>query len=120
MDASTFEIVGLVLVWAGVIFSVIGVYGMTRFNDVYNRLHASGVISTLGIACLLFGVGFMVPDAALNLLALGIFIFLTAPMATHAIALAAWRLVSADREERQARHQPVTQMPGRADIASRE
>jgi multicomponent Na+:H+ antiporter subunit G len=94
MDTVTIilQIIGLIFLWIGVIFSVLGVVGLIRLPDVYCRLHASGKISTLGLCGLLIGAGFLMPSTALKALALGIFTIIASPVATHAIALAAYRL----------------------------
>ena len=82
------DIAGLIFIWIGVIFCAIGVLGIWRFKSVYNRLHATGVISTLGMGGLLIGAALIMPEIALKLLVLGVFVLVTAPSATQAIALA--------------------------------
>ncbi len=85
------EIIGLVILWGGVFFCVVGVVGLIRMPDLYCRLHASGKVSTVGLAGLLLGAAILMPSAALKLLALAIFAILTLPVGTHAIAAAAYR-----------------------------
>ncbi|MDZ4768471.1 MAG: monovalent cation/H(+) antiporter subunit G [Chloroflexota bacterium] len=85
------EILGLVAVWFGVGFCVVGVIGIVRMPDVYCRLHASGKVSTVGLAGLALGAALIMPSAALKLLALALFAVLTLPVSTHAIAAAAHR-----------------------------
>lgn len=85
------EILGLVVLWVGVGFSVLGVVGMIRMPDLYCRLHASGKVATVGLCGLLIGTAILMPSAALKLLALAIFAVLTLPVSTHAIAAAAYR-----------------------------
>jgi multicomponent Na+:H+ antiporter subunit G len=85
------QIVGLVILWIGVIFSALGILGLIRFPDVYCRLHASGKVSTMGLCGLLLGLALLMPSATLKAIALAIFAVLTSPVATHAIALAAYR-----------------------------
>lgn len=85
-------LLGVALLWGGVIFSALGILGMIRFPDVYCRLHASGKVSTLGLFGLLLGAALIMPSLALKAIALGIFIVITTPVASHAIALAAYRL----------------------------
>lgn len=82
------QIVGLIAVWVGVVFCGIGVFGMMRFDNVYNRLHAAGEISTLGVGALLFGAALLMPHMALKLLALGVFMVIASPAATQALAVA--------------------------------
>jgi multicomponent Na+:H+ antiporter subunit G len=85
------EILGLIAVWFGVGFCVVGVIGIVRLPDLYTRLHASGKVSTLGLAGLALGAALIMPSAALKLVALAIFAVLTMPVASHAIAASAHR-----------------------------
>lgn len=85
------EIVGLMVLWGGIGFCIVGVLGVIRMPDLYCRLHASGKVSTVGLCGLLLGAAILMPSAALKLLALAIFAVLTLPVSTHAIAAAAYR-----------------------------
>lgn len=85
------EILGLIVLWGGVAFSVVGVLGLVRMPDLYCRLHASGKVSTVGLCGLLLGAALIMPSALLKLLALALFAVLTLPVSTHAIAAAAYR-----------------------------
>lgn len=85
------DIIGLIVLWGGVGFCVVGVLGIIRMPDLYCRLHASGKVSTVGLCGLLLGTAILMPSAALKLLALAIFAVLTLPASTHAIAAAAYR-----------------------------
>lgn len=82
--------IGVIFVWFGILMCGLGVVGMMRFGDVFNRLHATGLISTIGLWGLLVGAGFLMPSASTRLLALGLFLLVAAPMATHAVAVAAY------------------------------
>ena len=85
------EILGLVAIAAGTFFSVVGIIGMMRLPDVYTRIHASGKVATLGILGLLVGASLLMPEITLKALGLGLFLLITAPVASHAIAAAAHR-----------------------------
>lgn len=86
-------IVGMVLVGGGVFFLVTGAVGMIRFPDIYTRMHAAGKCDTLGSLLVLTGLacydGLVLASAKLLIVAL--FILITSPTATHAIARAAMR-----------------------------
>ena len=84
-------IVGLLMLWFGIVFSALGVLGLYRLPDVYCRLHATGKISTLGLFGILLGAAILMPSTALKVLALAVFVIITSPVSTHAIALAAYR-----------------------------
>lgn len=85
------QVIGLIPLWIGVIFCGLAVLGLFRFPDVYTRLHASGKVSTVGLAGLLLGTALIMPSTALKGIALAIFMVITSPVATHAIAKAAHR-----------------------------
>ncbi len=83
----------IALVVGGVFFLFMGTVGMLRFPDFYTRMHAAGKCDTLGSLLIVSGI---VVYLGLNLnsikiIAIAVFIFLTSPTATHAIAKAALR-----------------------------
>ncbi len=69
-----------------------GALGLVRFPDFYTRLHAAGVTDTAGAELIIFGMMLQAPSwvivAKLGFIA--VFLGLTSPVATHAIAHAAW------------------------------
>jgi len=81
----------VVFVCAGVFFLLLGAVGILRFPDFYTRMHAAGKCDTLGVLLTFLGLaiyeGFGLASAKILLIAL--FLFLTSPTATHAIARAA-------------------------------
>lgn len=87
------ETAGLIFICIGIAFDFFGVIGLVRLPDVYNRLQAATKCVTFGSAGILFGV-FLIQglnDFGFKAL-LGIaFIFLTSPVAAHAISRAAHR-----------------------------
>jgi multicomponent Na+:H+ antiporter subunit G len=85
------DLLGLVAVWCGIGFCVVGVVGIIRMPDVYCRLHASGKVATVGLCGLLVGAALIMPSAGLKLITLALFAVLTLPVSTHAIAAAAYR-----------------------------
>ena len=80
------------LMSAGGLFILIGAVGMLRFPDFWSRLHAAGIIETLGAGLLILGLilqaGLTAPSG--KLLLIGIFLLVTIPTATHALANAAF------------------------------
>ena len=85
--------VGLVLVGGGVFFMLTGAIGLIRFPDFYTRMHAAGKCDTLGSLLVLTGLACYggLALASVKLLIVALFIFVTSPTATHAIARAAKR-----------------------------
>ena len=47
------ELLGVIAIWFGMFFCVVGVIGLGRMPDVYCRLHASGKVTTVGLCGLL-------------------------------------------------------------------
>ncbi|MBI4497356.1 MAG: monovalent cation/H(+) antiporter subunit G [Chloroflexi bacterium] len=87
------EVIGSFLLVVGTAFCVLGVYGMLRLPDTYNRLHAVQVIPTLGVGSVLLSLLFLAePRAGVKGLATAAFLLLTGPAVTHLVARAAYRL----------------------------
>lgn len=96
---------GDALLLAGGFFLVVGAVGLLRFPDVFTRMHAASVSETLGAYLLLLGLclqggGWQV---VVKLLLIFMFLFITSPTATHALAKAALHdgvKPQAERDER--------------------
>ena len=77
--------------FTGAAFLVIGAIGLVRLPDFFTRIHATGIIDTLGIALTFAGLvllaGWTLP--AVKLVLILCFMLLTGPTATHALAKAA-------------------------------
>lgn len=100
------EILGVAALLFGLFFCAVGVIGVIRMPDSLTRLHASGKVATLGLFGILLGAALLMPTTWLRLLALGLFVLLTSPVATHAIAASVHRrreiageLIEADSPE---------------------
>ncbi|MBN1561361.1 Na+/H+ antiporter subunit G [candidate division KSB1 bacterium] len=87
------ETIGMVFIFIGIAFDFFGVLGLVRLPDVYNRLQAATKCVTFGSAGILFGTFIIQGFNSFGFKALiGItFIFLTSPVAAHAISRAAHR-----------------------------
>lgn len=85
------EIVAWTALLAGGAIGMIGGLGLLRLPDFYTRLHASGLTDTLCPYLILGGLMLVSgPSLVTAKLALIVFfLFLTAPVATHALANAA-------------------------------
>jgi multicomponent Na+:H+ antiporter subunit G len=90
---SVHEIIGMVFIFIGIAFDFFGVLGLVRLPDIYNRLQAATKCVTFGTAGILFGVFLIKGFSVFGFKALlGIaFVFLTSPVAAHAISRAAHR-----------------------------
>ena len=85
------DFLGVAALLFGLFFCAIGVLGVIRMPDSLTRLHASGKVATLGLFGILLGAALLMPSTWLRLLVLGLFVLLTSPVATHAIAAAVYR-----------------------------
>jgi multicomponent Na+:H+ antiporter subunit G len=76
----------------GAIFSLTATIGVLRFPDIYTRLHAAAKAGPVGAGFVLLAVAVAALDAATALRAIiGIvFLVLTAPVAAHLLARAAY------------------------------
>ncbi len=89
---SVFRFAGsLISLAAGLFFVLAGTIGVIRLPDFYTRLHAAGMTDTLGaeliLLALMFQSGFS--QMTLKLVLVAIFLLITSPTATHAVAHAA-------------------------------
>lgn len=82
---------GALLCLGGSVLCVIGTVGVLRFPDIYTRLHAASITDTSGAALVLIGMMLLSPGWLVisKLFAICVFIFLTSPTASHALANAA-------------------------------
>lgn len=85
------DIIGWVLIVGGGVFVVIGAIGLNRMPDVFTRMHATSVSDTFGAGLMLVGMMVMagISLVTAKLLFLLLFLWFTAPVATHALARAA-------------------------------
>ena len=94
-DVSLWHVVASVASWAfivaGALLCVIGGIGMLRLPDLYTRVHAASVADTGGM--LLIFIGLMIQAGiglvTLKLVLIVMFLLITSPTATHAMARAA-------------------------------
>lgn len=99
MDSMTANLIVFLLAAVGTLFLLVSALGILRLPDVFSRMHAAGVASTLGVSCLLLGTGvhFLEDSQMLRMIALIILFFVTQPIATTTMARAAYRTGAADQ-----------------------
>ena len=88
------DIVAAVFLGIGCFFALTGAVGILRMPDFYSRLHPAGKNDTLAQALILVGLCLLVWGrydvmVIVKLLLIVATLFLTAPVATHAITRAA-------------------------------
>jgi len=76
----------------GGFFMLAGSFGMIRLPDFWSRTHAASIIDSAGAGLILLGLilqaGFTL--VTVKLLLIGLFLFITGPTASHAVANAAY------------------------------
>ena len=85
------DIISWALILSGAFFVVIGAVGTLRFPDFWSRLHAASITDSAGVILMFAGMcvqaGFTL--ITVKLIIIGVFLFITGPTSTHAIANAA-------------------------------
>ncbi len=86
------DIASAITFTVGGAFVLIGAFGLVRLPDVWSRIHAAGVIDTVGAELILLGMMFQtgLTQTTLKLALIGLFLFVTGPTATHAVANASF------------------------------
>ena len=90
--AVVLDVVTWVLIGAGSVLVLIGGIGLMRLPDFYTRIHAAGITDTMGAWLILTGLmvaaGWSLVTAKLVMLL--IFLAITSPLSSHALAKAAF------------------------------
>src|SRR3712207_6181958 len=109
------ETVGTALLLVGASFLLLAAVGLVRMPDLFTRMSAATKGTTLGVGCMFLAVGIYFPGIGITARALaGIgFFFVTAPVAAHMIARAAYFVgvplwEGTVRDELRGRYDPLT------------
>ena len=91
MLATLIDLLSWLLLLSGGFFVLVGSLGLNRMPDFYTRNHATSVIDTLGAGLIIAGLILQSPDwiGAVKLALIMLFLFLTTPTSTHALAKSA-------------------------------
>lgn len=79
-------IIGYILLFTGVLFIFVGILGVFRMPDLFNKLQAGTKATTLGFIFLIAGLLFIHPEWWGKLFLIGFFVLLTKPVASHTLA----------------------------------
>lgn len=99
------DIISWICLLAGSFFFLVGSFGILRFRDFWSRLHAASVADSGGMILIVLGLCLQAGWSliTIKLIIIGVFLFITGPTATHAVANAAlvtgWRPKLADDVE---------------------
>lgn len=87
----TVEALSWFFIVSGSVFVIIGAFGTIRFPDFWSRLHAASITDSAGMILLVIGMCLQAGPTLITvkLLVIGVFLFITGPTSTHAIANAA-------------------------------
>jgi multicomponent Na+:H+ antiporter subunit G len=86
------EVLSWIFIAAGSIFVLIGGIGLIRLPDFYTRIHAAGITDTMGAWLILVGLMFTAgwTLVTIKLVVLVLFLAVTSPLSSHALAKAAF------------------------------
>ncbi len=87
------QVLGYILIGAGLVFCAIGIYSILFYQDFYARVVITSKVDTMGMITLLFGVMLVSGSwvVTLKVLLLMIFDMMTGPLATTGIARSAFK-----------------------------
>jgi monovalent cation/proton antiporter MnhG/PhaG subunit len=108
----TLDVLGAGLLGLGLLLATIGLYGVLRMPDIFDQLHAAGLVT--GPAVLLILLASLTTRSAAivtSAVLLFVFVLITAPLSGHAIARAAWLRPEPDDDPL-----PATPTPGAASL----
>ena len=83
-----------VLLIVGAFFAVVASIGLIRLPDVYSRMHAASKAGTVGSGLMMIALAVTAADSGTAIRALAglVFFILTAPIAAHLLARAAYKV----------------------------
>jgi len=82
------DLIICILILTGSMFFLIASLGLIRFKDLFSRMHATTKATSFGILLILIGVSlsFDLVSVYIKGALIIVFIYITAPLAAHAIA----------------------------------
>ncbi|MCB1423364.1 MAG: monovalent cation/H(+) antiporter subunit G [Nitratireductor sp.] len=88
------EVVAGILVIVGAFFALVAAVGLIRLPDVYSRMHAASKAGTVGSGLMMIALAVISADGSTAIRALAglLFFILTAPIAAHLLARAAYKV----------------------------
>jgi multicomponent Na+:H+ antiporter subunit G len=90
--ATILDVLSWIFIGAGSILVLTGGIGLLRFPDFYTRIHAAGITDTMGAWLMLIGLMFVAGWTLVTakLVMLLLFLAITSPLSSHALAKAAY------------------------------
>jgi len=86
------DLFSLMFMIIGAVFMLLAAIGVLRMPDLYLRMSATSKAATLGVICVMLAAALHFNDFAITarIIAIIVFLILTAPVAAHKIARAAY------------------------------
>lgn len=84
-------ILGYIFISVGVVFLFLGALGIVRMPDIFTRIQAGTKASTLGAMGTIVGVGLLQPEWFWKTLIIAIFIAISNPISSHALARGSYK-----------------------------
>ncbi len=85
------NIVGAMLVFIGSLVMLVAAIGLMRMPDAYNRIQVGTKASTAGVAAVMLGLIFIIPDWFGKLFVIILFVMMTNPVSSNVLMRAAHR-----------------------------
>jgi len=115
MMAILADLMSWALVLGGCFFILVGALGLIRMPDIFTRLHAGGVMDTMGAGMLLAGLMFQTGLSLVTVkLALVLaFVWFSSPISTYALARAALKSGEEPHWDEELEIPETARIPGR-------
>ena len=85
----TLQLIGAITTLLGSLFLFLGALGIVRMPDIYNRMQTGTKATTMGGILTLSGLAMMMPEYAPKIIIIALFVLITNPISSHALARAA-------------------------------
>ena len=100
MLTTLLDIVSVAALAIGLTLATIGLYGLLRMPDIFHQLHPNGLITGPAVVLvLLAAIGTGSAEIITSAVVVILFVLITAPLSSHAIAQAAHGRTSVGEEE---------------------
>ena len=83
------QLAGAITTLIGSLFLFLGALGIVRMPDIYNRMQTGTKATTMGGILTLGGLAMMMPEYAPKIVIIALFVLITNPISSHALARAA-------------------------------
>lgn len=85
------DVASWICLGVGGLACIVGALGLLRMPDLFTRMHAAGLVDTVGAGFVLLGLALQagLTLVTVKLAMIGLLIFFASPTATHALARAA-------------------------------